>query len=97
MSKAGKIHDLKAWPDPFRAVWDRKKTCEFRRDDRGYEVGDYLRLREYDPDSARYSGRVIDTKVTDIRHGGAFGIPEGYVMMSIVVYVRSFNREDQEA
>ena len=47
-------HDLKIWPEHFRAVASGEKTVELRTDDRGYEVGDELLLREYDPDTASY-------------------------------------------
>lgn len=75
-------HELKTWPDPFRAVWERRKTAEFRRDDRGFGVGHELLLREYDPGTGAYSGRQVAATITDVRKGGQFGIPEGYAMIS---------------
>ena len=85
------VHILKCWPDPFQAVWDGRKLAEFRRDDRGFEVGDILTLREWVPDIAasapmgedRYTGRILARKITDIRRGGRFGIPDGYAMLSL--------------
>jgi hypothetical protein len=41
------IHDLKCWPEPFAAILSGEKRHEIRRDDRGFKVGDVLRLREY--------------------------------------------------
>jgi hypothetical protein len=80
------IHELKCWPNAFAAIWDGRKTAEFRRDDRGFGIGDVLRLREYEPEgfngAAHYAGREVRVVVTDIRRPGPFGIPEGYVMMS---------------
>ena len=33
-------HELKSWPGQFEAMWTGLKRAEFRRDDRGYRVGD---------------------------------------------------------
>jgi hypothetical protein len=78
-------HELKTWPDPFDAMWRGDKTAEFRKDDREprFTVGDILHLREWNPTSGRYCGREIWARVTDVRAGGVFGIPEGYAMISV--------------
>lgn len=82
------IHILKTHPEPFEAVWERRKSAEFRRDDRvpRFALHDTLYLREWDPDALSYSGRVILARVTDIRREATFGIPEGYAMLSIVAF-----------
>src|SRR5262245_46655354 len=49
-------HELKSWPSQFQAMWTGRKRAEFRRDDRGYQVGDLLDLREWDPEPGRYTG-----------------------------------------
>lgn len=88
-------HELKTWPQFFRRVWDGSKTFEVRRDDRGFSVGDYLLLREYDPDrddlpaGQRYTGRELTAQVTYLLKGGAFGIEEGYVVLSFRVQQRA--------
>ena len=45
-----KFHELKAWPDCFQAVVNGQKKFEVRRDDRGFEEGDIVHLREFIPD-----------------------------------------------
>lgn len=80
-----KVHELKTWPEPFQAVWDDVKTAELRLNDRGFEVGHSLLLREYDPKTETYSGRYVCAWVTHILDGG-FGLADGHVMMSFVVY-----------
>lgn len=75
-------HDLKCWPEPFQAIKDGRKTFEFRRNDRDYQSGDVLRLREYDPNTQAYSGDMVAVMVTYILDNG-FGLPDGYVIMSI--------------
>jgi hypothetical protein len=84
-------HVLKCWPAGFEAITDGRKTHEFRKDDRGYRVGDLLILREWDPaqprlgvaDEPHYTGRQAICHVTYISRGPEFGIPEGYVVMSV--------------
>ncbi len=80
--------ELKCWPEPFAATWDGRKTAEYRYDDRPYAVGARLVLVEYNPATAKYSGRAIVAEVTDVQHGPAWGIPDHYVLLSIVVHER---------
>jgi hypothetical protein len=46
-----RTHDLKSWPESFRATLTGRKRFEVRRDDRSppFESGDIVRLREFDP------------------------------------------------
>jgi len=84
-------HKLKAWPDPFQALWDGRKTFEWRQDDRDFQVGDTLELGEWIPENKSYTGRYIRAEVTYALRG-SFGIPEGFVIMSIKVF--KFGVED---
>lgn len=61
-----KTHDLKSWPQFFRAIADGTKTHELRINDREFEVGDVLLLREYDPKKRRYTGRQLKAHITYI-------------------------------
>ncbi|TDO18153.1 uncharacterized protein DUF3850 [Mycobacterium sp. BK086] len=76
------IHDLKTWPDMFEAIQSKVKTVELRKDDRGFKVGDLLRLAEWSPESG-YSGRSCLRCVTHLVPGGQFGLEPGYVAMSL--------------
>ena len=78
-----RYHELKTWPPYLDAVLTGKKTFEIRKADRPYAVGDVLRLREWSPVSESYSGRDCFVSVTFILPGGAFGLQDGYVCMSI--------------
>ena len=46
-----KRHELKCWPEFFQPTLNAHKRFELRRDDRpeGFQVGDELLLREWDP------------------------------------------------
>lgn len=80
-------HRLKTWPAHFEPIAAGIKTAELRLDDRGFEVGDILRLEEYRPDTPEmriggaYTGRVLDVRVTHILRDATY-LREGYVMLS---------------
>jgi hypothetical protein len=78
------IHELKCWPEPFHHILTGSKRFEFRLNDRNYQVGDTLRLKEYWPDKKQYTGFVLEADVSYILTEG-FGLPEGYCIMSIVI------------
>ena len=77
------IHDLKTWPDDFAAIANGTKTHEARKADRDFAVGDTLRMREYDPQRADYTGRVLDVTVTHLTRG-QYGLPPDLVVMSML-------------
>jgi len=81
--KMAKVHELKTHPIPFQAIESGLKRFEYRVNDRGYEVGDLLCLKEYDPDKWEYPGGSQWVRVEYILHGGQYGIPDGYCIMSI--------------
>lgn len=61
------VHELKSWPELFEPMVQGVKTHDLRRaDDRQFQVGDHLRLREYDPRAERYSGRECTVEITYI-------------------------------
>lgn len=76
-------HDLKTWPQPFAAVRAGRKRFEYRKDDRGFGVGDLLRLRKWDPKTGEYSGDWVTHAITYIARGPDFDIPEGYAVLSL--------------
>jgi hypothetical protein len=81
-------HDLKVWPGYFDAIDAGEKPFEVRKNDRGYQVGDKLRLREYAPGPDEYTGREIERTVSylisgDTVEGYAFGLRTGFVVMGL--------------
>lgn len=79
----GATHELKAWPEFFLAVVSGEKRCEIRLNDRGYKVGDRLRLREYSTMKEAYTGLETWVRVTHVLDDDRFLQP-GYVALSIV-------------
>ena len=77
------IHELKCWPEYFKEVKKGNKTFEVRKNDRNYRRRDILHLNEYDPELKTFTGDKVYTSVNYVLYGGAFGIQDGYVVMSI--------------
>lgn len=48
-TQAQRVHNLKCWPEHFGPLVRGEKRCEVRIDDRGYRVGDQLKLHEFQP------------------------------------------------
>lgn len=86
-------HELKTWPEFFQAILEGRKPFEYRLNDRGYQVGDVLVLREFVPpvhddagvaEGGYYTGRdlwKIVTYVLDDRLGPT--MREGFVVMAL--------------
>jgi hypothetical protein len=54
----------KIWPESFNRILSGDKTFEIRLADWQCKVGDILVLREWDPETKKYTGRLIKKKVT---------------------------------
>lgn len=87
-----KLHQLKTWPDPFRAMWQGFKSFELRRNDRGFEPGDKLVLLEWRPTAAtdgkvtdgEYTGRAIVADVGWLLTGfSEWGLADGFCIMQL--------------
>lgn len=83
-------HNLKTWPEFYDALLAGTKPFELRKNDRGFEVGDELVLREWNPQTGHYTGRKIVRTVSYLlehRPGAGcaatFGLREDYVIMGL--------------
>ena len=74
------IHDLKSQPPFFEEILARHKTFEIRINDRDFKVGDMLRLKEWDPRTGEFTGRVV---VCNVFYVSDAYLPEGWIAMSI--------------
>ena len=80
-----KVHDLKILKEYFDAKLAGIEPFEIRNNDRDFQVGDYLRLREIVPTPGtspvihEYTGRVLITEVVYILRG--VGLQDGYVAL----------------
>lgn len=56
-------HELKTLPNYYQAVRDGLKTFECRFNDRNFQIGDTVILKEYLPESQFYTGRQYEIKI----------------------------------
>jgi hypothetical protein len=79
------VHRLRTWVPYFQAVIDGAKPFEVRRDDRGFQVGDRVRLIEvtHPDDGLAPTGREAEAEITYILSGGQFGIEPGYAVLGL--------------
>ena len=74
-------HVLKIHPAPLADLLSGAKTCEVRFNDRGFEVGDTVRLQEIDPTTEQFTGRPDLVRViTHIQQG--YGLPDHLCVLS---------------
>lgn len=92
-------HDLKLNDAYFEAVAKGLKKFEVRRDDRGFQKGDILRLNRFDPKERCYltknspdnytqffsKAKHVLAEIKYVLTGGQLGIEPGYVVLSIEV------------
>jgi len=77
-------HELKTWPDYWLSLETGAKTFEIRRNDRSFQPGDDLLLREWDPSAAEYTGRWLWRRVTYVlRDAERFGLRDGFVVLGL--------------
>ncbi|EKO3371243.1 DUF3850 domain-containing protein [Vibrio fluvialis] len=76
------IHELKISTEHFIEVLAGRKTHEVRFNDRNYQVGDCLNLREID-ESGNYTGQEMNTQICHVLHGGQYGLAEEWCVLSL--------------
>jgi hypothetical protein len=86
-----RTHELKTWPEFYDALASGRKTFELRKNDRDFRVDDYLTLREWDPETQKYSGRMMTKRISYmLKHrpeascAANFGLGEGHVIMALI-------------
>lgn len=89
-----KTHELKLMPEYFDVVANGEKTFEFRYNDRGFQKGDFLRLREYNDKaygSLKYTGREIFVVITYVLAGRFphYQAPDLYSWAILAIQVKS--------
>ena len=93
-------HELKTDPEVFTAVWEGVKPWEIRKNDRDYQAGEKLLLRETEHTGEEmkagkpliYTGREILARIVYVLYGPVYGLAFGWCIMSIEVQLLHRNR-----
>lgn len=82
------IHTIQCPKDDFEAILSRKKKFTIQKNDRDFQVGDYLALNETDREDGEdyYTGNSLIARVGYILDDEAY-VPKGYVVMSITLAI----------
>lgn len=78
--KKSMTHELKILPVYFEAVVNERKQFEIRKNDRDFQVGDQLILKEWNKDG--FTGKSCQSEITYITD---YMQKNGYVVLSIRV------------
>ncbi len=76
------VHELKCHPQYFQNIWIRKKLFEIRLNDREFNIGDKLLLKEFDTNLG-FSNRKISANIDYMLEDEQLGIKKGYCILSL--------------
>jgi Domain of unknown function (DUF3850) len=87
-----KQHEVKSWPEFFTAVRSGLKTFELRKNDRNYQPGDILVLKEWEPNTAQFTGRECRRRIAYVMTGAGNvgviepmrGLSQGYAILGLM-------------
>ncbi len=75
-------HLLKTIEPHFSDVSEGRKTFELRKDDRSFQVGEYIELRLHPPPEDRPIPR-LRARIQHLVRGPVYGLAEGHVILSL--------------
>ncbi|KDM90222.1 DUF3850 domain-containing protein [Photobacterium galatheae] len=76
------FHQVKLQSLHFNEVLAGRKTHEIRFNDRDYQAGDCLILREVD-DNGDDTGQEMNAEITHVQQGDHFGLADGWCVLSL--------------
>jgi len=77
-------HELKCRTEYFSRIQSGQKTFEIRKNDRDFQVGDTLSLREWLPDRNQYCDHSAPIEA-EIVYMTSYEQKEGYVVLGIKI------------
>ena len=86
-------HELKTDPNVFAESWNDRKRFEIRKDDRNFQVGDTLILKEtkYTGEEMKngkplvYTGFQLSANIMYKLPVGSYGLEKGWTVLSVVL------------
>jgi hypothetical protein len=78
-----KKHELKVWMNYYEDIAEGKKNFELRFNDRNFQVGDVLRLREYNEKENYYTDREITKTISYILSDTTFGLKDNWIVIGL--------------
>ena len=82
--RTGRTHVVKHWPKYHRSVVSGETTSQLRKDDRDYQIGDEMLMREYNSELDIYTGSTCRVLITDALRG-IEGLMPGYCLLSTFI------------
>lgn len=92
-------HQLKIFPSYFKAIVDGRKRHEVRnKKERSFEENQNILLREWNPDTEKYTGRELIVRATYISDGddSVTDLPETVCVISIAVIEQNLEFNEEE-
>lgn len=78
-------HELKCRPEYFSRIVSGQKTFEVRKNDRNYQVGDYVSLIEYSP---------VSDKAPTIHRWDSMASSQSRTYEAEIVYIETYAQQD---
>jgi hypothetical protein len=76
-------HELKIWPEYFKAMESGSMKFQIRKNDRNFAVNDCVILKEWEPESSNFTGKELTFFIKHIFHGGFFGLHIDYCILGL--------------
>lgn len=86
-----KVHKLKILPEYYNAQIEGKKNFEIRKNDRNFQIGDWLLLKEYNPKIKKFTERKVMVEITYITD---YQQKHGYVVLG-TGYIKEWEINDE--
>lgn len=83
------VHELKVLPEFYASVEDGTMTFQVRRDDRNFEVGHHLRLREWSHERGFHNDVALEWQTREITYvlrgeqALTFGVQPGFCVLGL--------------